>query len=228
MMHGLTNHHEYYTEHYFAELLAGDLKDTLEGWKSVALEHPDSEELREPPARLRGLRQSYFRSVEKLQRSSEEEETIAETQRTFLQSLIPILGYSLQPSWRALGERKEAIRIPLLGEVTTQSGAPALWLIEALPPSASDDDLASDPLGLAPRTIQYADDPQHDAPQLPGTPPAEDRSWADILSKEVYGLLRSARNLQPERRSHLPDYRRSPPSRLHLPGRWPLTARRSR
>ena len=125
MLHGLTNHREYYSEHYFAELLGGDLKDTLDAWKANALEHPDSEDHREPPARLRGLAQGYFRTIEKLQRSAGEEDTIAEAQRTFLQSLLPILGYTHQPSWRALGEGKDAVRIPLLGQVTTQAGAPA-------------------------------------------------------------------------------------------------------
>jgi hypothetical protein len=47
-MHGLTNHREYYSAHYFAELLSGDLKDTCDQWKATALEHPDSEDHREP------------------------------------------------------------------------------------------------------------------------------------------------------------------------------------
>ncbi|MFT5410042.1 MAG: hypothetical protein ACI9NC_002769 [Verrucomicrobiales bacterium] len=192
-MHGITNHREYYTEHYFAELLGGDLKDTLDGWRETALEFPDSEEHREPPARIRGLAREYFKSIERLQRSGGDEDAIAKQQRVFLTALLPILGYSLQPSWRALGEGSNAIRIPLLGEVTTQSGAPALWLIEALPPGASDDDLTSDPLGLSPAESQYTDDPQHDDPQLPGAPPASatgepDRTWEDILSKDIYGL----------------------------------------
>lgn len=48
-MTGLTNHREYYTEHYFAELLAGDLRDTLDRWKAIATDNPDSESHREPP-----------------------------------------------------------------------------------------------------------------------------------------------------------------------------------
>lgn len=187
-MQGITNHREYYSEHYFAELLGGDLKDTLEAWKALALEHPDSDDHREPPARLRSLAQPYFKAVEKLQRSNGGEETIHQMQQGFLQSLLPALGYSLQPDWRALGEGNDAIRIPLLGQVTTQSGAPALWLIEALPPSISDDDLASDPLGLTPLPLQYLKDPQNEDPQLPGKAPEADRTWEDILSKDIYGL----------------------------------------
>lgn len=161
----LTNHREYYTEHYFAELLAGDLKDTLARWKSIADEQPDSESHREPPTHLRSLAQPYFKALEKSRRSPD---ALAESQREFLATLLPALGYDLTPSWRAIGHGASAVRIPLLGEITTQSGAPALWLIEALPTDTSDDDLAASPLSLTPQKSQYAADPQNLNPQLPG------------------------------------------------------------
>ncbi len=187
MLHGITNHHEYYTEHYFAELLVGDLKDRLDEWKATALEHPDSEAHREPPARLRGLARDYFKTLERVQRASSPHD-LPETQRDFFGSLLPCLGYSISTTWRALGEGSSALRIPLLGEVRTQSGAPALWIIEAIPPGTSDDDLASDPLGLGPVESQYADDPQNEDPQHPGSRPPEEVTWEEILSKHIYGL----------------------------------------
>lgn len=186
-MFGITNHHEYYTEHYFAELLVGDLKDRLDEWKATALEHPDSEDHREPPARLRGLARDYFKTIERVQRASSPHD-LAEAQRYFLASLLPCLGYSVSPSWWVLGEGSSAIRIPLLGEVRTQSGAPALWIIEAIPPGDSDDDIASDPLGLSPVDSQYADDPQNEDLQHPGSRPPADVTWEEILSKHIYGL----------------------------------------
>ena len=81
-----TNHHEYYSAHYFVELLAGDLKETLERWKILADEHPDSEAHREPPARLRSLAQPYFRAIERIRRAPD---SLAETQRDFLINLLP-------------------------------------------------------------------------------------------------------------------------------------------
>jgi hypothetical protein len=126
----LTNHHEYYSAHYFAELLAGDLRETLERWRNRADQFPDSEAHREPPARLRSLAQPYFRALEKIRRTPD---SLAEIQRDFFTSLLPALGYSLSPSWRARGQGSNAVRIPLIGEVTTQSGEPALWIIETLP-----------------------------------------------------------------------------------------------
>lgn len=52
-MFGLINHREYDSEHYYAELLAGDLRDTLKRWTAVALDHPDPEDPHEPPAARR-------------------------------------------------------------------------------------------------------------------------------------------------------------------------------
>ena len=186
-MFGITNHHEYYTEHYFAELLAGDLKDALDRWKALAQEHPDSEDHREPPARLRGLARDYFKAIERIQRTNTTH-PLTGTQRDFLTSLLSALGYQLQPSWRALGEGSSAVRIPLAGEVTTQSGAPALWIIEVIPPGTGDDDLSVDPLSLAPLASQYTDDPKNENPQLPGTPPEPGLTFEDLLSKEIFSL----------------------------------------
>jgi hypothetical protein len=179
----LTNHHEYYSAHYFAELLAGDLKETLERWKALADKHPDSESLREPPARLRSLAQPYFRALEKIRRAPD---SLCENQHEFLTSLLPVFGYTLAPSWRALGLGASTVRIPLIGEVTTQSGAPALWIIETLPIGPSDDELSTDPLSLTPLPSQFTADPQNTNPQLPGKPAASDRTWEDILSKEIF------------------------------------------
>ncbi len=181
----LTNHHEYYSAHYFAELLAGDLKETLDRWKGIADAHPDSEDHREPPARLRSLSQPYFRSLEKIRRAPD---SLAEIQRDFLTSLLPVFGYNLTPSWRPLGHGSSTVRIPLIGGVPTQSGAPALWIIEALPTGTSDDELGTDPLSLSPHPSQYATDPQNSDPQLPGKPVAADRSWEEVLSKDIFGL----------------------------------------
>ncbi len=192
----LTNHHEYYSAHYFAELLAGDLKEMLDRWKVLADEHPDSESHREPPARLRSLAQPYFRSLEKIRRTPD---SLADIQRDLLATILPALGYALAPSWHPVGQGSSAVRVPLIGEVTTQSGAPALWIIETLPIGSSDDELATDPLSLTPLPSQYADDPQNTNPQLPGRPlssssdprssipdPLSLPTWEEILSKHIF------------------------------------------
>jgi hypothetical protein len=49
---GITNHNEYYSQHYLLALFEGDLRDVLTRWEQDAADHPDSEAHRAPPARL--------------------------------------------------------------------------------------------------------------------------------------------------------------------------------
>ena len=86
-MIGISNHQEYYTAHYFEEILPTDLKETSARWKETALAHPDSEAHREPTARLKGSIRNYFRALEQFQKSGK-----PETQRRHLAGLLDILG----------------------------------------------------------------------------------------------------------------------------------------
>ncbi len=61
MLPGITNHNEYYSQHYFLALLEGDLKQVFARWEEAAAEHPDSEAHRPPPARLRAQATPWFR-----------------------------------------------------------------------------------------------------------------------------------------------------------------------
>lgn len=163
-MFGISNHREYYSEHYFAELLAGDLKETLDDWKARALERPDSEEHREPPLRLCGLAQSYFRAIEKLQRSAGEEEVVIEAQRDFLAS--DTLGLTLRPCQYTDDPQHDDPQLP--GHAPVASSAPkgrkAIAQGNALGPTAESD---PSPEGAA----------QGVAP-----------TWEEILGKDIFGL----------------------------------------
>jgi len=161
-MTGITNHREYYSQHYFAELLANDLKETAAGWKERALEHPDSESHRDPAARLRSLTRDYFRRIEKTTTL----ESLQEQQADFLPHLLEILGYQPQAITRSTGEAKDAPDITLAAEVTTQSGLPALWVIPIDLP-----DLTTDPLQTKVPTAQGA---------------AKALTYEELLSKHIY------------------------------------------
>jgi len=179
-MIGISNHQEYYTQHYFEEVLPSDLKETATRWKEDALAHPDSEGHREPPARLKGSIRDYFRALEQFQKSGK-----LETQRTWLAGLLDILGYTTAPDWITLGNSAKSLRIPLLAQATKQSGAPALWVIEALPSGRADDDIANSPLNLEPAAAQYAADPKNDDPQIIGSRPKE-LTWEELISKHIF------------------------------------------
>lgn len=182
-MIGISNHQEYYTAHYFEEILPTDLKETSARWKETALAHPDSEAHREPTARLKGSIRNYFRALEQFQKSGK-----PETQRRHLAGLLDILGYPLKTDWITVGESAKSLRIPILAQETKQSGAPALWVLEALPSGREDDDIATSPLNLAPTAEQYADDPQNADPQIIGTRPPKDLPWEDLISKHIFAL----------------------------------------
>ena len=182
-MIGISNHQEYYTAHYFEEILPTDLKETSARWKETALAHPDSEAHREPTARLKGSIRNYFRALEQFQKSGK-----PETQRRHLAGLLDILGYPLKTDWITLGESAKSLRIPVLAQETKQSGAPALWVLEALPSGRENDDIATSPLNLAPTAEQYAADPQNADPQIIGTRPPKDLPWEDLISKHIFAL----------------------------------------
>lgn len=182
-MIGITNHQEYYSNHYFEEVLATDLKETLDRWKASAQAHPESEAHKEPPTQLKGSSKAYFRSLERFQKDGK-----LQTQRAFLEPLLTTLGYSLNPEWIPLGERSSALRIPLLASVKKQSGAPELWVLEALPSGRDDATIADSPLNHKPSVEQYADDPQNSDPQLIGSRPSKELTWEIILSKHIYTL----------------------------------------
>lgn len=182
-MIGISNHQEYYTAHYFEEILPTDLKETSARWKETALAHPDSEAHREPTARLKGSIRGYFRALEQFQKAGK-----PQTQRATLASLLDLLGYTLQPDWITLGDSAKSVRIPVLAQESKQSGAPALWVLEALPNGREDDDIAASPLNLEPAASQYADDPQNNDPQIIGTRPPKDLDWETLISKHIFAL----------------------------------------
>ena len=182
-MIGITNHQEYYSNHYFEEVLVTDLKETLDRWKASAQASPESKAHKEPPAQLKGGSNTYFRTLERFQKDGK-----LQTQRAFLEPLLTTLGFSLNPEWIPLGERSSALRIPLLASVKKQSGAPELWVLEALPSGRDDAAIADSPLNLKPSIEQYADDPQNSDPQLIGSRPSKELTWEIILSKHIYTL----------------------------------------
>lgn len=182
---GITNHSEYFSSLYLSSLIEGDLKDTYARWKAVAEENPDSEEHRVPDARLKGLSRSWFFALQKFEAEREAKVRLG-IQHEVLSALLPILSYSMEPAWRTLGKGTvKDLRIPLLAEVKKSSGAPALWILEALPPA---DDPEADPLSLSIHSEQYSGDPAEKDPQLAAEIPGRNSSWDDIITKHIFTL----------------------------------------
>jgi hypothetical protein len=185
---GITNHNEYYSQHYLLALFEGDLKDVLTRWEKSATEHPDSEAHRPPPARLRSLAAPYFRLHNRLSRLRDSDSRLAE-QTGWLAEELCALGYEPRSSWRTL--TPGGLRIPLLACVDKPSsdpaisGAPLLWVLPALGPAVEPD---LDPLTLTLDDSQYANDPAKSDPQESFVRPEATMAWEEIITRHVFTL----------------------------------------
>lgn len=179
---GITNHNEYYSQHYLLALFEGDLKDVLARWDGVASEHPDSEAHRPPPAQLRSLAPSYFRLHNRLNRLRDAETRWSEQAR-WLGDWLVALGYTPQSTWRTL--TPGGLRIPVLASIDKPSGAPLLWVLPALCPA---DEPEQDPLTLTVDDAQYRSDPGKSDPRESLLHPDQDTPWETVITKHIFTL----------------------------------------
>lgn len=185
---GITNHNEYYSQHYLLALLQGDLKDVLARWEQAASDHPDSEAHRPPPAKLRSLASPYFRLHNRLNRLREADARLAEQTR-WLSEWLLALGYTPQTSWRTL--TPGGLRIPVLASVnkpssdSAVSGAPLLWVLPALAPADEPD---QDPLTLTVDDAQYRNDPAKSDPRESLLHPDAKTPWETVITRHIFTL----------------------------------------
>ncbi len=167
---GINNENEFYTHHYLTAILEKDLKDVFVRWKD-----------RDKPApyhQLRGLAQDYFKLRNQEKKSRRPEDKLAVQQR-FLQRLLEILGYACHPAFK---EIENGFQLPLCCEITKQSGAPELWILEAFDESSDD----IDPLALPLSALQYGDNKTH-------ATHANNLSFEEIITRRVFGMAEPPR-----------------------------------
>jgi hypothetical protein len=179
---GITNHNEYYSQHYLLALFEGDLKDVLTRWEQAASDHPDSEAHRPPPAKLRSLASPYFRLHNRLNRLREADARLAEQTR-WLADWLFALGYTPQSTWRTL--TPGGLRIPVLASVNKPSGAPLLWVLPALAPADEPD---QDPLTLTVEDAQYTGDPAKNDPHESLLHPDAKTPWETVITRHIFTL----------------------------------------
>ena len=179
---GITNHNDYYSQHYLLALFEGDLKDVLVRWEQTASDHPDSEAHRPPPAQLRSLASPYFRLHNRLNRLREPNARLAEQSRWIIEWLFA-LGYTPQSTWRTL--TPGGLRIPVLTSVDKPSGAPWLWVLPALAPA---DEPEQDPLTLTVDEAQYIGDPGRNDPRESLLHPDKNTPWETVITRHIFTL----------------------------------------
>jgi hypothetical protein len=129
---GITNENEFYTHHYLAAILEGDLKPLFEEWSKM--ENP-------PYDRLRAL----ARPFQSIDRESDPVERESLRQRWF-SDLFAVLGYSFTPE---TFEFDDGTTLPLAGQITRANGRAELWALavpEDVSQGAALDDDEYDPL----------------------------------------------------------------------------------
>jgi hypothetical protein len=109
---GVTNENEFYTHHYLAAILEGDLKPLYEAW---------SQQERPPWEGLRAL----ARPFQAIQRESDPAERQALRQKWF-GDLFSVLGYSFTPE---IIELEDGALLPLTGQIVRANGQPDLWVL---------------------------------------------------------------------------------------------------
>ena len=139
-MIGIENVNEFYTHHYLAAILGGDVKPHLVRWReaakaAAAQDAPaqdapaqdvgaDAGDAQTPWRQLDRLQQPYFRHRERLQRlRSDEDRVTAHFEMT--SSLLEALGYDVAPCFGYVGVGA----LPLLAAFKRGDGAPLLWLL---------------------------------------------------------------------------------------------------
>ena len=174
---GIYNENEFYTHHYLAAILEKDLKDVLNKWKR----QDKDEKIRPPYAGLKGIAQEYFNLRNQENKTRKLEDKLG-FQRQFLQNILKILGYEFRP---AIKELEDGVVIPIIGEVTKQSGAPELWIIEAL--DISSDDV--DPFELFISDVQYPKT-DHETHEINEKKKKELEKYTigELITRQVFGL----------------------------------------
>lgn len=132
---GIVNDNEFYSEHYLAEVFLGDVKESLDGWQQAesaareATDGPVPDERLAPWSRLARMGHGYLQSLAILERERDAARRV-EAQRELVRELLAALGYAWNPRRVPAGEEAE---VPLLAEYRDPSGAPLLWVAQAVP-----------------------------------------------------------------------------------------------
>ncbi|NVK30191.1 MAG: class I SAM-dependent DNA methyltransferase [Gammaproteobacteria bacterium] len=186
---GISNENEFYSEHYLAEIFSGDVKEQLDNWnnneeRAKAANQGHNAELqlsqRAPHNALHTLSRDALLTFKELERARSSEERLA-LQREWFATLLPILGFSIQLERVAIDDELE---VPLLAEINDSNGQPLIWVLEALPEEAQDDD----PLGLEVAPTQLT--------SLSSTPISKqlkNLNWQNLIAAHVYAIAHPPR-----------------------------------
>ena len=207
---GLINENEFYSDHYLAEIFAGDIRGVLETWQGKETQAREAQRERAaslgekpgrydgyltPVNRLNGLAQDWLARQQEAERRRGSERIIAQraaTRRLLETFELPSRArrLALSDDDSCAGNSPAAGELPLLGELNDAQGNPLLWILEAQPGSQEEPDL--DPLACHLQPDQLLT--LSDAPLSPELAKAskergseeETLDWHQRLSRQVF------------------------------------------
>lgn len=122
---GITNHNEYYTNHYLSSIFEENASDTISKWRAEA---NDNENVRTPWALLRDAARQYYPIHDRFLRSKFDTQTLINI-RTLADIYLSALGYpEAEPEFVDVDDN---IKVPVYLELKKTNGAPALWVLLA-------------------------------------------------------------------------------------------------
>ena len=160
---GVENINEFFTQHYLAAILSGDLKPVLKQWREeadarrAAAKEEGKPQTgrpvhRAPPQELGVAHTDWFRAREPLERASGGDRV--EQHRSLQAPILSLLGYGGDLRHRVVG--LPSGHLPLMGDIRRPDGSPLLWLVPVVrEPEAELGTLASP---LAPAQLELSSD----------------------------------------------------------------------
>lgn len=169
---GINNENEFYSAHYLAEVFSGDIKASLDAWKT---QEESDENFQAPYNRLKAIARDYFTMRERSHRERNHQKAIA-MQREFFRQFCSALDVPWQPrNLRVVTDkRKEDRELPVLAVVPNDEN-PELMVLGVL----DIDKEGTDPLLLELKKDQFIGAGPH-ADSLKNT------SWYELINDVIF------------------------------------------
>lgn len=205
---GINNENEFYSEHYLSEIFSKDIQERITAWKEreeaadgEAAENdiggkPESTDTqlqevagsnashKAPYNQLRTLSRDALQFFKEAEQEKMPEERLRQ-QRRWTAELLAVFGWEQKPQRYSVDDD---IEVPLLAQVTDSQGAPLLWVLEALPTGATDDDPLSEE--VHPKQLESL----NAAPMPPAMKKGmKKQDWQHLLAGSVFSQARPPR-----------------------------------
>jgi len=189
---GISNENEFYSQHYMAEIFAGDsdVKGLLESWQQqetsareqAITEQDKRNSWRAPWNRLSQSARETLLLLDEYSRNNKPQEQW-ELGREILSQYLSILQLPYAP--RAQYIEHTQSYLPLLGELKNSQGEPLLWILEAQP-LGSQFEADTDPLNLPIHSTQLKNLPEYHASEDKSARNGNADNWQKMLSSTIF------------------------------------------